>query len=790
VGLLAQSVGGGGGLSGMAVSTALGGGSGIGGTVSVTDSASVATSGLRAFGIVAQSVGGGGGFLSGGESLTNPAFATLSSGTGNGGSVTVHVGAAGSVVTSGVDADGIIAQSIGGGGGFAGAGTLLNAAGTGSGFAGTAGGAGVGGAVKVTVDGSVAALGGGGIGILAQSEGGTGYANGTVGIVIAQNALVEGGAAGGSAVEFLQGAGETLTNAGTITSIQGASGTAVTGNSGGIAITNTGTINGSILLEGSSDAPSTVRNLGGLIDAGKLIDLGTDGVFTNSAMLAPGGEKIVSTTTLTGNYVQTGKGRLLITVALRNNTADELAVSGTASLSGFIVPTWINPKAARPGPQQVTILSAAGGITTQGLDGRHLSTPSVTATLVQPNANDLALDYVVNFSAAPSFRAAGMGSANLLSVGGALQKIAGGEVPDALAPIMTSALNAPTAASLGAIYNGLSGEAAASTLQSAIGAIAQFQATVMGQLGRLAASPASFQVASASDAIPVPAQSGPVRLWATGFGNADTLDGSGGTATLTSSTGGGAAGLDVRLGPGLLAGLSAGASTTQYAIAGRASSGETNGGTGGFYGMWDTGPFYARGVVSYSHLSTSEQRVAPAGTRLDDETGHFGTDVFGGEAEIGWRRTLGSATVTPFAALQVTELWQGSFSEAERGMGGTAGPLALHVNGQATTSVPLTLGVQLDEAFALGTGGPVRPLLRAGWVHEFSPQRAVTENFIAAPDTPFRVLGVAAAADSALVEAGASLRLARGVTMDGEFVGQLSAVQKSLGGFGTVKMAW
>jgi outer membrane autotransporter protein len=482
---------------------------------------------------------------------------------------------------------------------------------------------------------------------------------------------------------------------------------------------------------------------------------------------------------------------LLITVALRNNTADELAVSGTASLSGFIVPAWINPKAARPGPQQVTILSAAGGITTQGLDGRHLSTPSVTATLVQPSADSLALDYVVNYTAAPSFRAAGMGSANLLSIGGALQKIAGGEVPDALAPVMTSALNAPTAGALGAVYNGLSGEAAASTLQSAIGAIAQFQSTVMGQLGRLAASPAAaFQVASASDAIPVPAQSGPVRLWATGFGNADTLDGSGGTATLTSSTGGGAAGFDIRLGPGLLAGLTVGASTTQYAIAGRASSGQTNGGTGGFYGMWDTGPFYARGVVSYSHLSTSEQRVALAGAQFDDETGHFATNVLGGEAEIGWRRPLGPATLTPFAALQVTELWQGSFSEAERGMGGTAGPLGLHVDGQATTSVPLTLGVQLDEAFALGTGGPLRPLLRAGWVHEFSAQRAVTENFLAAPDAPFRVLGVAAAADSALVEAGASLRLARGVTLDGEFVGQLSAVQRSLGGFGTVKMAW
>jgi uncharacterized protein YhjY with autotransporter beta-barrel domain len=141
-GVFAQSVGGGGGTGGMAVSAALGGaksknvsialggGGGVGGKAGLVDVKStdlVVTEGDDAIGIFAQSVGGGGGAagaagalaMSGGES-TN--LAMNIGGVGGTGSIggNVWVDNSGTVVTHGEQSHGIFAESIGGGGGHGG----------------------------------------------------------------------------------------------------------------------------------------------------------------------------------------------------------------------------------------------------------------------------------------------------------------------------------------------------------------------------------------------------------------------------------------------------------------------------------------------------------------------------------------------------------------------------------------------------------------------------------------------------------------------------------------------
>lgn len=155
-GIFAQSVGGGGGVGGatgpsMAGGNASGssfrgsltlggngGGGGAGGPVSVTHTGSIATQGDLSFGILAQSVGGGGGH--GGATLTGNAqspgsglLLTLGTSAGghswgsdqSGGTVTVTASGTGRIATSGDYAAGILAQSVGGGGGLA---TLMGAA--------------------------------------------------------------------------------------------------------------------------------------------------------------------------------------------------------------------------------------------------------------------------------------------------------------------------------------------------------------------------------------------------------------------------------------------------------------------------------------------------------------------------------------------------------------------------------------------------------------------------------------------------------------------------------------
>ena len=138
--VLAQSIAGGGGLASGAASItgnlasssltlSLGGSNGLGadtGTVTLNNNGAVSTSGVESYGIVAQSIAGGGGLggtLLSGEGSTALSVqhtTTLGAGAESGGGGQVTVVAGNNIQTTGNRAIGMIAQSIGGGGGIAG----------------------------------------------------------------------------------------------------------------------------------------------------------------------------------------------------------------------------------------------------------------------------------------------------------------------------------------------------------------------------------------------------------------------------------------------------------------------------------------------------------------------------------------------------------------------------------------------------------------------------------------------------------------------------------------------
>ena len=217
-GVVAQAVGGSGGNGGLAISGTLniggsGGGAAIGGTggtggdaeqVSVISNNTVTTSGLKAKGILAQSVGGGGGngglSFDGNVTLSGGGSATVGIALGGSGGVggnsyntgsdpttsTVTVTSNGSVVTGGDLAEGILAQSIGGGGGNGGlaiSGTMSGGGGQSINLGGGLGGGGAaggdGGDIVVTANDAVTTSGGQASAIVAQSIGGGGGNGGT-----------------------------------------------------------------------------------------------------------------------------------------------------------------------------------------------------------------------------------------------------------------------------------------------------------------------------------------------------------------------------------------------------------------------------------------------------------------------------------------------------------------------------------------------------------------------------------------------------------------------------------
>ncbi|MGI9343294.1 MAG: hypothetical protein ACR2QV_10605, partial [Gammaproteobacteria bacterium] len=147
--IFAQSVGGGGGNGGssqsfgLGASVAIGGDGAAGGNagqeVRIGNLGAISTLGDRSHGVFAQSVGGGGG--NGGYAIAaavgeSASFSAVIGGKGGGGGLgkLVNVSSSGEITTDGKDAHGIVAQSVGGGGG---AGGFAISASAGGGFAGS-----------------------------------------------------------------------------------------------------------------------------------------------------------------------------------------------------------------------------------------------------------------------------------------------------------------------------------------------------------------------------------------------------------------------------------------------------------------------------------------------------------------------------------------------------------------------------------------------------------------------------------------------------------------------------
>ncbi len=400
-GVVAQSIGGGGGYAGSVVMGSVnnfginsnigpgGGGSGNGRAVSVSVTGPLTTTGGSSVGILAQSVGGGGGVQGSTDSTSvdasDAALIGASGGSGSSGAVNVtYIGSGGSLTTSGAGAHGIFAQS---------AGETI-----GSAFQGP---------VTVDINGSVSATGAGSHGIFAQTAGDNA---GSVSVSVSGGNTVTGGtlasisgAEQGAAVYIIgTGTGDRLTNAGTIQSVDGVEGDAVTyvshANSK-LTLTNTGVITGSIngstqpgeTAPGSNLAIDVFNRASGVINAGATIDASR---FVNEGRLSPAGDAATGVTTIAGGYVQTASGSLAIDLDTTNEgQVDRIEVGGRARLNGAIIVAPTAPAAPLLGARRKEIVSARGGVTIA--DGVALTRSAVAQyqlDLATPNTLDLLYD--------------------------------------------------------------------------------------------------------------------------------------------------------------------------------------------------------------------------------------------------------------------------------------------------------------------------------------------------------------------------------------------------------------
>jgi hypothetical protein len=745
-GILAQSIGGGGGvvlggtpngtnffgtgtMSGDAqtVSVTLGNPTGAAGTAG-----NITTYGQGAVAVLAQSIGGGGG-LAGDTGLTaqRSPFTPSAAHNGSGNAVLIQVNPTATLSTSANNTPVILAQSIGGGGG------RITNNGYGA-YDGTAGGTGTGGTVTVNVSGQVLATGAASPGIFAESVGQGATANPTGGAAIRINvgpgAVVQGGpnfnandnygaaiyiVGGSTNQDVTTGLNNNINNQGNITSAgTGAFATAIYSTGGWTSVYNQsgGSITGSVDLAGGGSCPlngcpaagGSLTNLeGGTLTTGPLMSLGATGMLANQGTLNIGGSGTVATTAMTGTLVQGPSGRLVVDTNHSTGEADRLDVQGSARLAGTVEvhPTSIANRA-------VTVLTATGGVNLDA--GLATSRTLLFAFDAQSSGNSLQIQPRAEFTQA----AASLGS-NQQRVAAHLQELWSSSAN--MDPGFNALADVNDPGSYARSLNSLSGQT--------VGAIAAFRfSSSRTFVSNMFSECPSFEGAGITE-------SEASCSWGRVFGSFADQSGTGGALGYQTSAWTFQAGGQKQIAPNWFLGGSVAYETSVFR--GDAGSSKVSGDSLllGATLRYQEGPWQVAGALDFGYGWYDSQRAIEAGSFRATASAKPDAWHVGAHARIAYtipfqgspEGSLEGWYLQPRLDLHLSHVHSGGYTESG------AAPFNLAVESEGATTFTATPAVEVGARIRLSEGAVLRPFASAGVEMIANNDWAATARFAGQP---------------------------------------------------------
>jgi outer membrane autotransporter protein len=588
------------------------------------------------------------------------------------------------------------------------------------------------------------------------------------------------------AVGLLQGSGGTIAlGANTLTVNQSAYtvlGTLLTG-TGGLSLEGPGTLD----LRGVNTytGPTTVSNsrlaVNGSITsdvtvgaAGSLGGIGTIfGSVSNAGALAPGNS--IGTLTVAGDLAQAPGSTYQVELD-NQGQADRVNVGGTAQLGGTV--NFIAAPGSYAAQQTYTILNAAGGIA--GAFAGAMGNYAFLFPSLSYDANNVYLTIARSF-------ARGAQTPNQAAVGAVLDAnatTANGSFGNAIATLTTLSPTAGTAA-----LNALSGQNYSGFSSVGVAGAQLFMSNFAGQAGGSTGGVNRVALAEACDVACDSVTPALWGAWGGAAGGLGTIVGTTNAGTLTYNLGGFAAGLDRKLAPDFLLGVTVGYSGGTQWVQGFQGQGTTSTVQAGLYGSYARGPVYVDGLAAYAYSDNQMTRqIAIPGIAAVNAQGRTGVNQLFGQVEAGYRFDIGGragAFVTPFARLQAATATQAAFTETG------AGSLGLSVAAQTTNSLRTVFGAQLGGAMDLGWREKLAMQLRLGWGHEFADTaRPVTASFIGAPASPFTTFGASPQRDSVVLGLAAATAIAEATSAYLRYEGDVSSQNAGHALTAGVRLTW
>jgi len=264
----------------------------------------------------------------------------------------------------------------------------------------------------------------------------------------------------------------------------------------------------------------------------------------------------------------------------------------------------------------------------------------------------------------------------------------------------------------------------------------------------------------------------PWSVWASAIGGLGSVAGNGNSSTLTYNFGGAASGIDYRVDPRFLVGLSAAYAAGNQWVDSFMGRGWTDTVSVIGYGSFTQAGFYADALAGYAYSGNQMQRQIQFPGLQRTANGSTGANQFLGQIESGYRIGLyapAAASVTPFARLQGSTVTQNAFSEWG------ASSLSLNVAQQTTNSLRTVFGADLSGAVPLGSERSLALDLRLGWLHEYADTgRPMTAAFAGAPSNGFTVYGATPQRDAAVIGFSAGTTIAEATQLYLRYDGEIS----------------
>src|SRR5262245_21307076 len=529
------------------------------------------------------------------------------------------------------------------------------------------------------------------------------------------------------------------------------------------------TVNAGATLGGIGTLPSTVIAVGGT--------------------LAPGNS--IGTVTVNGNLNFNAGSTYAVEVS--PSSADRTNVTGAASLSGTVNALFATGSYT---PRNYTILSAAGGLGGTTFDSLTTNISNFSTSLSYTST-----DVLLNLAAALGAQQ-GLPE-NQQHVADAINGFfnGGGTLPPNFGTLFGL-----TGYSLANALSQISGEAATGAQQGAFQLTNQFIGAMLdpfvygsGPLGGAGAlgfaredgtlpdevARAYAKVVKAPPAPPTPFERR-WSVWGAGYGGYNTTAGDPtvvGSHDLTARAFGFAAGVDYRFAPGTVFGVALAGGGTKWDLAQGLGGGKSDAFQAGLYGAHRSGPWYVAGALAFTNHWMSTNRVAAFGDQL---TADFNAQSFGGRIEGGYRFATVVGGVTPYGAVQAQSFHTPAYSEIDV----TAGGFGLNVNSRTGTDTRTELGARFDHVFMVRPDAVLTLRGRLAWAHDWITDPSLTPVFQTLPGSSFIVNGATPAENSALVSAGAELRLANGVSLLGKFDGEFANNSQTYAGTATLRYTW